>query len=248
MLAMGAAREALSRQDWWVGSLSSGMVRYLTEQFQYVDLRGQISPLEQIYRTFLDHLAHREASKALEQHHARLHDWVETQLTAVGALDLVRETGFQPVCSQYSPELQLQVLGARAEELASPILDLGCGDGRLVQHLRELGHAATGIDRNAPDGLWRGEWFEAPFGFERWGTIIAHQSVSLHFRSAHYQSELRAGEYAMLYKRILRALLPGGQFLYAPELPFFDHVLTGGFVVSHRSAFPNAKSTTVTKI
>ena len=58
MLAMGAAREALSRRDWWVGSLSSGMVRYLTEQFQYVDLRDQISALEQIYRAFLDCLEH----------------------------------------------------------------------------------------------------------------------------------------------------------------------------------------------
>ena len=166
----------------------------------------------------------------------------------MGALDLVRETGFQPICSQYAPELQLQVLGARIEDLASPILDLGCGDGRLVQHLRALGHAATGIDRNAPDGLLRGEWFEAPFGFEGWGTIIAHQSVSLHFQSAHYQSEFRASEYAMLYKRILRALRPGGQFLYAPSLPFFEHVLTGGFLVSHVSAFPGAESTTVTKI
>lgn len=250
MLALGAAREAYRRRDWWVDLLTSGMVRYLTEQFQYVDLRGQIAPLEGMYRSFLKYLADdkRDPVKALEQHHNRLLEWTRKQLTAVGALEVVRETGFRPVCSHYSPELQLQVLGIQPAKIQGPILDLGCGDGRLVRILREHGHSATGIDRNAPDGLLKGEWFDAPLEAKRWGTIIAHQSVSLHFRRAHLVSASRASDYARLYLRIIRALLPGGRFLYAPSLPFFEHVLPGEFLVSHSSAFPGAESTIVTRV
>ncbi|WIJ26449.1 class I SAM-dependent methyltransferase [Devosia sp. RR2S18] len=247
MLALGAAREALHRKEHWVSLLTSGMVRYITEQFQFVDLRGQIASLRQIYRDFLEHLAE-EPEEAVERHHGRLLEWTRTQLAVVGALELVRGTGFRPVCSNYSPELQLQVLGIRSEEIKEPVLDLGCGDGSLVRYLCDRGLTATGIDRNAPDGLLSGEWFDAPLGSGQWGTIIAHQSVSLHFRSAHHASASRASDYARLYLRILHALRPGGRFLYAPSLPFFEHVLPSEFLVSHSSAFPGAESTMVTRI
>ena len=235
----------------WADRLTAGMTDYVTRQFQYVDLRLASGSLEQLYRRFLREFCAAGADLGLAQaalrlHQERLANWVGEQLEAVGALELVRRTGFKPVCGFYSPQLQLAVLGLDADNLQSPVLDLGCGDGQLVYHLRSLGYEAVGIDRNAPPGLIRGDWFDAPLEPLLWGTIIAHQSVSLHFMSAHLQSEQRAAEYAKLSMRILRALRPGGSFAYAPTIPFFEAVLPSQFRREHTFASGGVSATRLT--
>jgi hypothetical protein len=166
----------------------------------------------------------------------------ETRLGALVAA-LLREAGEAPdgrerVAAEYSPELQLRVLGARVEELRAPILDLGCGaQGGLVRHLRAAGLAPViGVDRSAPAGagFFRESWFSADLARHAWGTVIAHQSFSLHFLHAHVHSETRAARFAQRYLEILRSLAPRGRFLYAPALPFLEAVLPPEWVVTTR--------------
>jgi hypothetical protein len=150
----------------------------------------------------------------------------------IGAL--LREAGETPddrerIAAEYSPELQLRVLGVRAEDLRAPLLDLGCGaKGALVNHLRKAGlDPVIGVDRDAPAGagFFRESWFAADLSRHAWRTVIAHQSFSLHFLHAHVHSEARASRFAQRYMEILRSLAPGGRFLYAPALPFLEALL-----------------------
>lgn len=173
-----------------------------------------------------------EAAAALRsvlgEHQQRLRALVGALLVDSGAPPDDRER----ICAEYSPELQLRVLGVEEEALPAPILDLGCGaSGALVRRLRALGRApVVGVDLRAPAGadFVRGSWFAVDLAAHRWQTVIAHQSFSLHFLYAHLHSERRAARFAQRYVEILRALAPGGRFLYVPGLPFFEAVLPAG--------------------
>ncbi|HEY6878180.1 MAG TPA: hypothetical protein VI299_09175, partial [Polyangiales bacterium] len=61
----------------------------------------------------------------------------------------------------------------------------------------------------------------------RYGTIVSHQAFSLHFLHHHHAAGDTAFDYARTFMAILRALVPGGVFAYAPGLPFIESVLTG---------------------
>ncbi|MBN9613870.1 MAG: class I SAM-dependent methyltransferase, partial [Actinobacteria bacterium] len=129
------------------------------------------------------------------------------------------------VCAEYSPRTQLRVLGVAPEELAGPVLDLGAGaHGRLVALLRGTGVDAIGVDRysRVPHVL-PGDWLSAPFAPGSWGTVISHLGFSLHFLHHHRAGD--AVDFARAYMRILRALVPGGRFVYAPSLPFIEDLL-----------------------
>lgn len=222
--------------------LSRGLVAYLTREYQYLHLdTGRQSEITRLYSQLLDefHLglledthdqaAAAESAAAVSRHHDRLCLLVRDTLDEAGALGRVLDEPDTPVCATYSPAVQLQVLGLDPGRLAGPVLDLGCGpDGGLVSHLRGMGRRDVyGIDQNATvsDGIFRGSWFEAPLARGAWGTVIAHQSFSLHFTHAHLRSEAQAKAYAQTYMRILESLKPGGWFAYAPGLPFLEPLL-----------------------
>jgi hypothetical protein len=131
------------------------------------------------------------------------------------------------VSGEYSPELQLSILGLRVEELLPPVIDLGSGQrGLLVLHLRRAGLAVTGLDRlsECPGTLTR-DWFEQPFEPLSVGTLISHQAFSLQFLHQHFQSNPLAYRYAGKYMELLRSLKVGGRFAYAPGLPFIEALL-----------------------
>jgi SAM-dependent methyltransferase len=93
-------------------------------------------------RLDLDRELVRKAAVRLE---ADLRGWIRQLGEANVSLDFVLS---EPVCAQYSPQLQLGVLGLSLESLKEPILDLGCGaQGRLVRYLRSAGLDALGVDR-----------------------------------------------------------------------------------------------------
>ncbi|NLF51201.1 MAG: class I SAM-dependent methyltransferase [Leptolinea sp.] len=134
----------------------------------------------------------------------------------------------QVVCSDYSPDFQLQLLGLDAIDLLQPVLDMGCGkNGTLVKHLRDRGIKAIGIDRLVSDeaGLREANWFDVDFKPESWGTIISHMAFSNHFLFHHRYIHGKPGQYARLYMKILRSLKPGGCFVYSPALPFIEQLL-----------------------
>ena len=133
-----------------------------------------------------------------------------------------------PPCALYSPETQLSVLSLDATSLREPILDLGCGrEARLFHHLTERGLRVVGVDRfvDPAPSLLRLDWFGFPLGAPLWGTILAHQSVSLHFLHHHLRQSPAALDYARLMMRLLNSLKPGGRLVYAPGLPFFEPLL-----------------------
>lgn len=216
--------------------MTEGFARFLGREYQFLDLsRRTMERLERRYRGFVEDVAQalevqtceHAVAGAIASHHDRLRDLVCALLRQADALDDVRR-GVRPVCAEYSPDLQLEVLGLTPDDFEEPVLDLGCGEeAGLVRHLCEEGIAAWGIDRRvaASERTIRGDWFSVPRLEDGWGTIIAHQSFSLHFLHAHHRSEEGAASYARGYMSLLRALRPGGQLVYAPGLPFIESVL-----------------------
>ena len=153
---------------------------------------------------------------------------------ALFARDRLGEEPRDTVCAGYSPSLQLAVLGLAAESMAEPVLDVGCGpDAALVRYLRERGVEAYGIDRAALDGqegVAVADWLVLAYGEDRWGTVVSHLGLSLHFLR-HHLADGPAAEYLALahaeaYMRILRSLRIGGAFSYAPTLPFVERLLS----------------------
>ncbi len=143
--------------------------------------------------------------------------------------------------SRYSPELVLRALGfgsvagtsVSSAELVGPLLDVGCGDGSLLQHVRKLGIEARGIDRDpAPPGE-RADWLSFDYGTASWATIMSHHGFSLFFRHADLVSEASAPDYARAYMRILAALRVGARFAYYPTLTFIEKLLPSSYRVSY---------------
>lgn len=161
----------------------------------------------------------------LAAHQADLAAFVHGLAASNGGLSFVYS---EPVCAEYTPELQLSILHTLPEQMKEPVLDLGCGhEASLVHYLRRRGKAAFGIDRLARPGAFvaRVDWFDYPLGASRWGTVISHMGLSNHFMHHHLRPDGHPERYARRFMEVLRALKPGGSFLYAPGLPFFEDLL-----------------------
>jgi hypothetical protein len=180
--------------------------------------------------------------EAFASHRTALRALVLELLAESGSLapGAPRAAAVESVCAEYSPELQLEVLGTSARELEAPVLDLGCGPtAALVHYLRRAGRDPVwGLDRSAPlaDGFLRRSWFDGELPREAFRSVISHHAFSLHFLHAHHHSADRAVAFAAKYVEILRSLLPGGRFYYAPSLPFVEeHLDPARYAVSvHR--------------
>ncbi len=132
------------------------------------------------------------------------------------------------VCSEYSPELQIDLMNIDLSAIMEPVLDIGCGkNGALVLYLRELGIEAFGIDRLTEDSayLQQSDWFTYAFKTKHWGTIISNLGFSNHFRHHHLRSDGNYLAYAKKYMEILKSLKSGGSFYYSPGLNFIEGYL-----------------------
>jgi SAM-dependent methyltransferase len=148
-----------------------------------------------------------------------------------------RETGWQVqeniilkqvVCSEYSPDFQLGLLGLDPMTIPQPVLDLGCGkNGTLVKYLNQVGIRAIGVDRIVDDipFMREADWFDLDFKPDTWGTVISHMAFSNHFLFHHRYKNGKPWQYARLYMQILQSLKPGGVFVYSPGLPFIEEYL-----------------------
>lgn len=209
-------------------------------QFIEMDINEQ-ERLLSLYRTYLDSmkivLARSQSLAEFEQEFSLLIKNHFKDLSRNISRFFDRENGWQVqkniilkqvVCSEYSPEFQLNLLGLDVKNLLQPFLDLGCGkNGTLVKYLRGLGIQSIGVDRLVKEetGLKEADWFDVNFIPETWGTIISHMAFSHHFVFHHRYKRGKPREYAKLYMQILESLKPGGSFIYSPSLPFIEQFL-----------------------
>ncbi|MHB1628989.1 MAG: class I SAM-dependent methyltransferase [Bacilli bacterium] len=152
-------------------------------------------------------------------------------LLAIYDSDLISSGNSRPIaCIEYSPTLQIQLLGVNVSNLREPILDIGCGiNGQLVRQLRAWGYKAHGVDRSVIDHphLIHADWSDFPWLHETWGTIVSHMAFSNHFNHHHLRTNGQPGAYAKTFMHTLKALKRGGSFYYAPGLPFIEELLPG---------------------
>ncbi|PPK83236.1 hypothetical protein BXY41_101299 [Lacrimispora xylanisolvens] len=130
--------------------------------------------------------------------------------------------------AEYSSAFQMELLGIDRQHLKEPILDIGCGEhGYLVNYLREQGLEAFGIDRLQIDKgyFFNGNWLEFEYGNQRWGTIISNLSFSSHFLHHFSQKDGLDISYAKVYMKILKSLVTGGTWIYAPSITYFENLL-----------------------
>lgn len=213
-------------------------LRYFYTKNQYLDiLPHNYTQLLALYQKFLEDYRqavknyrdadelHKVISKMQVKHHQRLSNFVYGLADINGNLDFVLH---EPICHFYQVELQLMKLHIDIDELAEPILDLGCGqDGQLVQYLRQEGKEAYGIDRMANPNSYikRLGWFEFDIGEREWGTVISHMAFSNHFIHHHLREDSHYVQYAKSFMKILQSLKVGGLFIYTPGLPFIETLL-----------------------
>jgi hypothetical protein len=219
-------RQVRERADSPSALLTERFVRWLLRRNQFLLLDpGTRRRIEDIYdRGFLralqfnEHATRRDLSSLLEEHGNALRSLV-TDITGGAPRDVVS--------AEYSPATQLAVLGLTMASVRGPVLDIGSGEhGQLVRHLRAAGLEAHGIDHLA-DGAMQADWLTFDPGRNRWATITAHHSFTLHFRHHHHRADAgdTAAAYAEAFMRYLRALEIGGTFAYAPAVPFFEALL-----------------------
>lgn len=135
----------------------------------------------------------------------------------------------EPVaCSEYSPDLQIKILKIDSSRLRDPILDIGCGkQGNLVNYLLEKGFETYGVDifSFTDNNLFKSDWLEYSYGLKKWGAIISNLGFSNHFKHHHLRDDGNYIEYGKKYMEILQSLKIGGEFYYAPDLPFIEQFL-----------------------
>lgn len=221
--------------------LRAELVRWLRRRNQFIDLDADaIAELGALCRDGLLALVSVLTGEAPVG--PALRPILRRQRAALAGFVRVR-LGAEPrevISSEYTPELQLGLLGLRVTELQAPVLDVGCGvRAALVRSLRAQGVAAQGIDRDAdPQIATVADWLRYDYGVDRWGTIVSHLGFSLHLLHHHLAGRPAAFTYAELYMQILRSLRPGGVFAYAPGLPFLERLLPRGTYQCTRTTAP----------
>jgi len=164
-----------------------------------------------------------------EKHYDNLIKWLqETNSFAEKIYTSKGEMIESVACSEYSPDLQIEILQIDIDQIIEPVLDIGCGkQGNLVLFLRQNGIDAYGFDRFAYDNsaLSNSDWFEYKFEKDKWGTIISNLGFSNHFQHHHFRNDGNFIEYAKKYMDILSSLKIKGSFHYAPDLPFVEQYL-----------------------
>jgi len=169
------------------------------------------------------------ADEISENHYNKLKDWLRKCNPFVEKIYLNAEQKIEPVaCSEYSFDLQIEILKIEIAEIKEPVLDIGCGkQGILVKFLCENGIDAHGIDRFSftDSNLVNFDWLEYDYGLEKWGTIISNLGFSNHFKHHNLREDGNYIEYGKKYMDILKSLKIGGRFHYAPDLAFIEQYL-----------------------
>ena len=210
----------------------AALQRWLWSRNQFLELSedSQAELAESVERALHQLQAQADVASTLASHRDELAAFVQAHLG---------KSPREVVCAEYTPELQLQILGLGSVALAEPVLDIGCGESAgLVRFLRARGVRAQGLDRAVRGELgFTADWLSFPYEAHRPGTALSHQGFSLHFLHHHLKPGDGAFAYARAYMAILRALLPGGRFVYTPGLPFLEDMLDADLYRVQRVTF-----------
>lgn len=199
-------------------------------QYYTFDKQSQLT-LRDIYTGLFSAIRNNpsELASIAEWHLTNLKNWLSETNPFAAKLYEAKAEIIEPVaCSEYSPELQIDILQVDAEQITGPVLDIGSGkQGKLVSYLRGLGIEAFGIDRFVKDSLYltNSDWMTYEYGTEKWGTITSNLGFSNHFNHHHLRNDGSFITYAKKYMDILNSLKIGGSFHYAPDLPFIEQYL-----------------------
>lgn len=187
--------------------------------------------LRGLYVDLFTNIKNRQSSieSIAAKHYENLSKWLqETNSFAESIYISKGETIESVACSEYTPQLQIDILQIDINHIVEPVLDIGCGrEGNLVFYLRQNGIEAYGFDRFATDisPLCNSDWFEFNFGKDKWGTIVSNLGFSNHFKHHHFRKDGDFINYTKRYIEILNSLKIGGSFHYAPDLPFVEQYL-----------------------
>lgn len=206
------------------------------------DTQALVYLYSRLVRTAFDSLAHDDHFNRFKHHLANIvHDHsssLQAFLYSIRDASIISSLDTPPVvCGEYSPELQLHLLGIAISRIKPPILDIGCGsNARLVHHLHNHGIEAYGLDRDVTEDphIVQGDWLALASARDTWGTVISHMAFSNHFIHHHLRKDGYPEAYATAYMNILLSLRTGGSFYYAPALPFIEDLLPPNqYLVTH---------------
>ena len=208
------------------------LIEYLIEENQYIYISEKFyKDLTYLYNTNLLPVIKKLVGgdiKASIVALDRLDTSILSYLTTKEEVRLIGKSFEKIPNFQYEGETQVSILGIDMVNIKEPILDIGCGrDYKLVRHLRENQLEAYGIDRYnfQEDYLTKKSWLDYEYGFEKWGTIIAHMSFSNHFKRESLKEHGLYMEYGRTYMNILKSLKQYGSFYYTPSLEFIEELL-----------------------
>lgn len=191
----------------------------------YINLLRNIEIISNIGEDLLD-----KFSYIIYSHHESLKEF----LLATNKLEIEASNSYDKnlvpvVCSEYSADFQLAVLGIDIASVIEPVLDLGCGrGGNLVKYLRKIGVEAYGIEREIDEDtsiIKRSSWFDYNIEEKKWGTIISNMAFSNHFFHITLTNSASVGIYKDKFFEIISGLKIGGSFIYAPGLDFIENNL-----------------------
>jgi len=240
----------------WVDFMTRESLRSFYAMNQYIHASVQeVALLKLVYAALMKELGGTNSiERVSSQHFQHLADWLKAVDPLLMTIYADAGEKITPVvCENYSPDFLMSLYDLKVEQLSGPILDIGCGhDGLFVRFLRAHHLEARGFDRviGTPESWLREvDWFSFDFEPSTWSLMLANQSFSLHFLHFHLREGDEVLPYARLYMKMIYALKPGGCFVYAPAIPFFESVLPSNqFRVTHRLAFGQIEVTTVTRL
>ncbi|MBO9702189.1 MAG: hypothetical protein J7604_18410 [Sporocytophaga sp.] len=228
---------------------------FQTNQYITVNERDK-SILRKIYKKLLSELSDQQISLSdiASRHFTRLTTWLSYSNPHIEKFNPSNQkTAVEVVCSEYSAELQLELLDLNPKNILEPILDIGCGEhAHLSAYLKEKELNVIGIDRllnKKESWLYEISWFEYEFKPDSWGTIISNLSFTSHFLNNHLREDGFYLEYAQKYMEILQSLKQGGAYHYAPSLPFIEeHLDKKRYRVDRKNINTDHQRTIVTRL
>lgn len=199
-------------------------------QYYTFDLNA-INELKEIYSALIESVQNKPDSieNISKNHFENLNIWLKKSNPFAKKIYLKAGKKITPVaCSEYSQDLQVNVLNIDIEQLTQPVLDIGCGcQGQLVNYLKNNRIEVYGIDRFkfTQPFLKTADWLTYDYGVKKWGTILSNLGFSNHFIHHNLREDGNYVGYAKSYMNILKSLKIGGRFHYAPDLPFIEKYL-----------------------